>query len=303
MENDDDTMNLSQFTFGFILGTGLFGWALYKYPIFRREVIQAAFNVSDLVYDTYYQYRYDDKVRRKSVIKDITHLKTQHLYFNDLLLEESIDINCPHKMTLVNFFLNDLKYESVTFKDKTYYILGTKHSEEISDPENLKNKIVNFPWLSSNLEIITFDGAVMGFDITNKFKEFWIEHNQLPFHLEYYDVWISQLISNKVYPSKQEIKKIKLVIIDELGDFIEFSDVLIEPKNNNVNIINFPKQKEETIEEEEESISSESVLSESVLSESVLSESVSSESVSSESNFETIEDEIESQQVKKEKTE
>ena len=285
-DENDDTMNLSQFTFGFILGTSLFGWALYKYPIFRREVIQAAFNVSDLVYDTYYQCRYDDKVRSKSLIKDITHLKTQHLYFNDLLLEESIDINCPHKMTLVNFFLNDLKYESITFKDKTYYILGTNNSEEITELENLKDKLVTFPWLAVSLEIVNFDGAVMGFDITNKFKEFWIEHNQLPFHLEYYDVWISQLISNKVYPSKQEIKKIKLVIIDELGDFIEFSNVLIEPKKNTVKIIDFPKQKEETIEEEEENISS---------------ESVSSESVSSESVFETIENET--QEVKKEKTE
>jgi uncharacterized protein YkvS len=258
---DDDVMGVPPFLFGFILGTGVFGWALYKYPIFRREVIQSVFNVSDLVYDTYYNYRYDEKVRRKSVIKDITHLKTQHLYFNDLLLEESIDINCPHKMTLVNFFLNDLKYESVSFKDKTYYILGTNHSEEISEPENLKDKIIAFPWLAANLEIITFDNSVTTYEITNKFKEFWIEHNQLPFHLEYYDVWISQLISNKVYPSKQEIKKIKLVIIDELGDFIEFSDVLIEPKKNDVRIIDFPKQKEEiqSIEKMEEETQSQQV--------------------------------------------
>jgi uncharacterized protein YkvS len=260
-EDDDDVMGVPPFLFGFILGTGVFGWALYKYPIFRREVIQSVFNVSDLVYDTYYNYRYDEKVRRKSVIKDITHLKTQHLYFNDLLLEESIDINCPHKMTLVNFFLNDLKYESVSFKDKTYYILGTNHSEEISEPENLKDKIVAFPWLAANLEIITFDNSVTTYEITNKFKEFWIEHNQLPFHLEYYDVWISQLISNKVYPSKQEIKKIKLVIIDELGDFIEFNDVLIEPKKNDVRIIDFPKQKEEiqSIEKMEEETQSQQV--------------------------------------------
>ncbi len=243
-ENDDNVMGVSPFTFGFMLGTGLLGWGLYKYPIFRREVIQSAFYVSDFIYDTYYNYRYDDKVRRKSLIKDITHLKTQHLYFNDLLLEESIDINCPHKMTLVNFFLNDLKYESMTYKDKTYYILGTKQSEETPNTQNLKDKLVTFPWLSANLEIITFDDAVTSYEITDKFKEFWLEHNQLPFHLEYYDVWISQLISDKVYPSKQEIKKIKLVIIDELGDFIEFSDVLIEPHKKTVKIIDFPKQKE-----------------------------------------------------------
>ena len=36
--------------------------------------------------------------------------------------------------------------------------------------------------------------------------------------------------------------KIKLVIIDELGDFIEFSDVLIEPHKKTVKIIDFPKQ-------------------------------------------------------------
>jgi hypothetical protein len=276
---NDDVMGVPPFVFGFIIGTSVFGWALYRYPIFRRDIIQSIFNASDLIYDTYYNYRYDDKVRRKSLIKDITHLKTQHIYFNDLLLEESIDINCPHKLTLVDFFLNDLKYESITFKDKTYYILGTKHSEEISVSENLKDKIVDFPWLAVNLEIITLDGAVMGYDITNKFKEFWIEHNQLPFHLEYYDVWISQLISDKIYPSKQEIKKIKLVIIDELGDFIEFTDVLIEPKKNDVKIIDFPKQKEEEKEEV----------------------------VSDESNFETIEEEQEQseiqQQSKKEKTE
>jgi hypothetical protein len=69
------------------------------------------------------------------------------------------------------------------------------------------------------------------------------------------------LISDNVYPSKQEIKKIKLVIIDELGDFIEFSDVLIEPKKNDVRIIDFPKQKEEiqSIEKMEEETQSQQV--------------------------------------------
>ena len=48
-EDDNDVMGIPPFVFGFILGTGIFGWALYKYHIFRRDVIQAAFNVSDLV--------------------------------------------------------------------------------------------------------------------------------------------------------------------------------------------------------------------------------------------------------------
>jgi hypothetical protein len=71
------------------------------------------------------------------------------------------------------------------------------------------------------------------YDITNSLKKFWIENNHLPVHLEYYDFWIDILlneagISNKNIIPRDKINDINLTIINEVGDFINYKNVLID---------------------------------------------------------------------------
>ncbi len=247
MDNNDEKDSSFNLIFTFGIGLASFSWAFYKFPIFRRDVIQAGFNTFDFIYDIYHKIRYDDKIRRKSILKGITTPKS-FLTSSQLELNKEGETN-SHKKTLVEFLSNELKFESLTLKEKQYYILGTKKENDVFT----NDKIIEFPWLAASLDIITLDNVIHNYDITSNFKNFWIEHNQLPFHLEYYDIWISELISknHSYYPSKQEIKTIKLNVIDALGDFIEYSDVLIEPSNNETRIINFTEIKKETEKEKE----------------------------------------------------
>jgi hypothetical protein len=210
------------------IGLGVLGWKIYNEPIFRRDFIQCCFKVGDYIYDKYHNLRYDDKIRRKSLLKEQPPCLTMDDDFSQL--------KQSHKLTLLEFFSNELKFESLSLKEKQYYIIGTK-SENVL----LSDKILEFPWLAASLEIILLTGETHTFEITNKFKNFWLEHNQLPLHVEYYDVWISELLLDcKPIISKQEIKELKLTVIDQLGDFIEYSDVLIEPSKDETRIINFP---------------------------------------------------------------
>jgi hypothetical protein len=246
-KNENDSYFNLMFTFG--IGLASFSWAFYKFPIFRRDVIQAGFDTVDYIYDVYHKLRYDDKIRIKSILKtnNINHNHNPKYFLTSQETESESNL---HKKTLVEFLSNELKFESLTLKEKQYYILGTKKENDVFT----NDKIIEFPWLAASLDIITFDNIIHNYDITANFKNFWIEHNQLPFHLEYYDIWISELISknHSYYPSKQEIKAVKLNVIDALGDFIEYSDVLIEPSKDETRIINFPKIKEKEEKEEKE---------------------------------------------------
>ena len=58
-ENEKDSSFNLMFTFG--IGLASFSWAFYKFPIFRRDVIQAGFYTVDYIYDVYHKLRYDDK--------------------------------------------------------------------------------------------------------------------------------------------------------------------------------------------------------------------------------------------------
>lgn len=223
-----DNNSPSYITYLLSIGFGVLGWKIYNEPIFRRDFIQGCFAVSDYIYDKYHQIRYDDKIRQKSLLKEKPPCLTMDDNFNQL--------QNSHKITLLKFFSNELKFESLSLKEKQYYIIGTK-SENVL----LSDKILEFPWLAASIEIILLDGERYTFEITEKIKHFWLEHNQLPLHVEYYDVWISELLLD-TYPkiSKQEIKELKLTVIDKVGDFIEYSDVLIEPSKDDTRIINFP---------------------------------------------------------------
>jgi hypothetical protein len=278
MESNDES-SIGIISSMITISVGVLSWKIYTNPIFRRDFIQGCFNTCDYIYDKYYQLRYDDKIRRKSLLnKDNRHnIISDTQKFVDLIYSSSDEINncsscsCSsssssssvlpdsdneyeipsnnsslissndsHKLTLIEFFSNELKFESLTYKEKKYYILGTKPMENIN--ENINDKVLDFPWLAASLEIKTLDGDDLTFEITDQFKNFWLEHNQLPLHLEYYDIWITELLldSNNKFPSKQEIKEIKLTVIDEMGDFMEFNDVLIIPANQDTRFIKLP---------------------------------------------------------------
>jgi hypothetical protein len=255
-ENDEHKKSSSMILYIVTAGLGVFSWNMYIDPIFRRDFIQGCFKTYDYIYDKYYNLRYDDKVRRISLLKNQAFEKKQKLI--DFLYSTSDDssvipdsetdsdashnssiasvLDTSHKYTLIEFFSNELKFESVTYKEKKYYILGTKENNN-----DINDKIIEFPWLAASLDITCVDNTFLTYEITDKFKTFWIEHNQLPLHIEYYDIWISELISDKQsYPSKENIKEIALKVIDQQGDFIEYSDVLIEPHRDQTKIINIP---------------------------------------------------------------
>ena len=289
-ENDEQKKSTSLVPFLATAGLGFLSWKLYSNPIFRRDFIQGCFNTYDYLYDKYYNLRYDNKVRRTSLLKKQTIENKQKLidflYSDDSSVcpESEVEsdtsnnssiismIDSSHKYTLIEFLSNELKFESLTYKEKKYYILGTKaNNQENKDNKDITDKIIEFPWLAASLEINYNDGTSSSYEITDKFKNFWIEHNQLPLHIEYYDIWISELISDKQsYPTKENIKEIKLSVIDPQGDFIEYSDVLIEPHRNETKIINIPslnlkdKNDEEEEEVEEEEVEEEEVEEEEV---------------------------------------
>ena len=105
--------------------------------------------------------------------------------------------------------------------------------------------ILEIPWLAVSLEITTFDNNTVTHDITHGITKYLIDGNFLPIHPEYYDFWIDTLlyesgISKNNIIIKDKIKEIKMVIIDEVGDFIDYKNILIIPRKNNFKIINFP---------------------------------------------------------------
>ena len=108
--------------------------------------------------------------------------------------------------------------------------------------------------MAISIELETLDTQTITFDITEKFKQFWVLSNQLPFSIYYYDLWISYIlfemnIPHYEIPQKFNLKRnIKLIIIDETGDFIEYSNVLIIHRPDKPIIINLEPNLENNLE-------------------------------------------------------
>jgi len=150
---------------------------------------------------------------------------------------KKIKLHKPER-ALIKFLTNDLKFEAVKIKEKKYYLLGP-------NPKFSHDNVLEMPWLSVSLEITSDSDDVNTHDITDTFNKFWLHGNHLPLHLEYYDFWIDTLlsesgISKNNIVSKDKIKQLKLSIINESGDFVEYNNVLIVPRKNNLKIIDFP---------------------------------------------------------------
>ena len=217
-----------------ILGLSVFGYNFYKKSGFRRYVIESMFNTYDYGYDIFYKIWYDDKIR-------ITTIKTERVeHINKLVLMNTlIDMNDENDMIVKHFLTEDIKYQKATYKDKSYYLLGPK-MEEIFGVKH----ILESPWLAASIEIKTKYDVNHSIDITESIKEYWIEGNMIPIHLEYYDYWIYNLLRNsgisfseKLF--KIEIKDLSLQFINSMGDIELYKNVLILPRNNDLKLIEF----------------------------------------------------------------
>jgi hypothetical protein len=217
-----------------ILGVSLFSYKFYKNSGFRRTIIECLFNSYDYCYNTFYKLWYDDKIR-------ITSIKTERIdLINKLMLLNTKIQDENENDMIINHFLNEnIKYQKATYKDKCYYLLGPISSVFFGFKHIMESK-----WLAASIEITTKDDKMHSFDITESIKEFWIEGNMLPFHVEYYDYWILNLLRNsgmslgeKLF--KMEIKDLSLNIINEIGDIEIYNNVLIMPRNNDLKIIEF----------------------------------------------------------------
>ena len=217
-----------------IAGLSLFGYNFYKNSGFRRYVIENMFNTHDYCYDIFYKMWYDDKIR-------ITPIKTERVDHinNQMLINTMIDMNDENDMIIKNFLTEDIKYQKVSYKDKSYYLMGPNMESFFG----LKH-IMELPWLAASIEIKTKDDVNYSFDITESIKEYWIEGNMIPIHLEYYDYWIYNLLRNSGMPLheklfKIEIKDLSLQVINCMGDIELYNNVLILPRNNDLKLIEF----------------------------------------------------------------
>jgi len=186
------------------IGFGSFSWLLYSNSDFRRDVIENVFNVSDYVYDKYHKLRYDNKIRTVEIRK----------------------ISHPVVLSL----------NRISYQDKDYYIIKKEGKEfELDD-------VIELPWLAVSLNVKTRDDQNHEVDITNILKKFWVKMNELPFHIEYYDLWIKDLLSELVL-EKDDIKDIELIVIDEMGNFVNHKNVLIKPHQeaHKINLIPLDK--------------------------------------------------------------
>lgn len=204
-----------------IAGLGVFGWSFYKYPRFRRNVIETGFELSDQVYDIYYKYKYnDDSI--KITIED----KFEHQNKLDLVNGSSntqTESNDSSKKKLLDFYASDLNLAKYQLKEKTFYHIGNKSEFDLDN-------VLSLDWLSITIEIDDYQK-----EISDLLKQLWVKNNKLPFSLEYYDFWIRKVFDLEV----ENPKNIKLVIINEMGDFLEFSNVLILPGEDDL-VISLP---------------------------------------------------------------
>ena len=217
-----------------ILGLGLFGYNFYKNSGFRRYVIENMFTTYDYCYNIFYNYWYDDKIRISTIKTERVDLINQLMLLNTKIQED--DVNDK----VINHFLTeDIKYQNVSYKDKSYYLICPKKELFFS----FKN-VIESPWLAASIEIKTKDDKEYSFDVTESITEYWIEGNMLPFHREYYNYWIYNLIRNNdiTYDEqlfKMEIKELSLQVINGMGDIEVYKNVLILPRNNDLKIIEF----------------------------------------------------------------
>jgi hypothetical protein len=139
---------------------------------------------------------------------------------------------------LINFFESDLIFHHIAFKEFDYYIIDNyaDHHFKFSDKD-----IIDFPWLSATLEIKT-DRDLFSYEVSNKLKYYWVYGNKLPLSIDYYDFWISELTNEKL-PSHNDVKMVSLTVIDDKGEFCQFSEVLILPNEKKTIIIDFPFSK------------------------------------------------------------
>jgi hypothetical protein len=212
-----------------ILGVSLFGYQFYKSSGFRRCIIENMFTTYDYCYNIFYKLWYDDKIR-------INTIKTERI---DLINKLVLLNTKTDDTTITHFLTEDIKYQKASYKDKSYYLLGPKMEAFFGFKHILES-----PWLAASIEIQTKDGNEHSFDITESIKEYWIDGNMLPFHLEYYDYWIYNLLRNssmqfreKLF--KMEIQTLSLQVINSMGDIESYNNVLVLPKNNDVKIIYF----------------------------------------------------------------
>lgn len=212
-----------------LTGIGAFGWAMYKYPSFRRNTIQNIFNGADYVYDTYHQWRYDDKVRETTLR---THEHDSDLVLSNSFHDEDENNKCGqalalrkdnHLGQLLEFFSDPHSLTQISFQEQNFYIVQNQKIPFKFDD------IMTLPWLAVSLKVKTNEDFNHELDITEKWKQFWLKVNVLPFHLEYYDLWIREF-----YPDleKGDIKDIELVVIDDMGEFRTYRNVLIKPHHD-----------------------------------------------------------------------
>jgi uncharacterized membrane protein len=125
-----------------------------------------------------------------------------------------------------------LSLSRVSYKDNDYYVI--KSEKQVFKLDD----IIELPWLAVSLKVETKDDQHHEIEITNKWKQFWVKINELPFHMEYYDLWIKELLS-ELAVEKDEIKRLELLIIDETGNFITHNNVLIKPhsQSNQIDLI------------------------------------------------------------------
>ena len=249
--NQDSQINLFPIVlYSSILGISFFSWSFYKSSSFRRSVLENSFNTYDYLYDKFHKVWYDDKIRITNLTKkDIKIADVHQSFLKNSNLESTTsddldgDSECEDKLEedLNTFLNNNLYLQNVSIKDKNHYFLGTKPNL------NFKTELIlEMPWLAASLEITTNDDNTHTHDITESIQKFCIDGNFLPIHLEYYDFWIDILlhdtgVSKNHIHTKDKIKEIKMVTINEYGDFIDYKNILIVPRKGNFKIINFPQ--------------------------------------------------------------
>jgi len=212
-----------------LTGLGAFGWAMYQYPGFRRNTIQGVFKSCDYVYDAYHHWRYDDKIRQTKLMtqapSEMVLCNSFHLKSGESDPEEGLN-------ELLNFASNSCSISQVNYKEQTFYLV---HNDSL---DFTLDNVLSLPWLAVSLKIGIKDDAGGGHevDITDKLKQFWLNGNILPFHLEYYDLWIKEFVPHL---GKDQIEDLELVVIDDMGNFKNHKNVLIRPhhESNQIDLI------------------------------------------------------------------
>jgi len=246
------------------LGGIIFGFSLYKSPKLLRKTLETSFKTYDYCYNKFYNIWYDEKIRinkiplelniYKKIKENNSNLLISNKYLNIEFTNIDVDIYTKEERDeLLSFLTQEITFKTCSYKNSNYYLFGTKLNNNNVNKGFLSN-FISCPWLAISIELETLDNQSITFDITEKFKQFWVLSNQLPFSIYYYDLWISFILFEKnipLYeiPQKNNLKRdIKLIIIDDTGDFIEYSNVLIIPRVDKPIIIKLEPNLENNLE-------------------------------------------------------